>query len=170
MFDSVDLENFWDDSEYALENYVSEYPTDEIIRKTEAELGYKLPESYIYLMKQHNGGIPKKCFCPCVNKKFPDMIEGIYGIGSDKTYSLLGEFRTEFWIEEWGYPDIGIAICDTPSGGHDMVFLDYSQCGREGEPRVVVVEQEADYNIRHLADNFEEFIANLRTDEELGLS
>jgi len=31
---------------------------------------------------------------------------------------------------DWGYPDIGVAICDTPSAGHEMIFLDYRECGR----------------------------------------
>ena len=167
MFDSVDLQNFWNDNDYALKEYVSEYPTDEVIRQTEAELGYKLPESYIYLMKLHNGGMPKK-FCYDCGGSFPAMIVGIYGIGRDKLCSLCGEFGTGFWVEEWGYPDVGVAICDTPSAGHDMVFLDYSQCGRDGEPHVVLIDQELDYKV-HLADNFEEFISNLRTEEEIGL-
>lgn len=169
MFEGVDLKNFWDDSKYAIENYVSEYPTDEVILKVEAKLGYKLPESYIYLMRLHNGGIPKRNFCQCGDDDFPAMIEGIYGIGSDKPYSLCGIFCTEFWVEEWGYPHIGIATCDTPSGGHDMIFLDYSQCGSLGEPRVVLIDQEANYNVRYLAHNFEEFISNLRTDEDGGI-
>lgn len=169
MFEGIDLDNFWDDSEYALENYVSDPPTDALIREVEDELGYRLPASYIYLMKRHNGGIPKRTFCP-TGDDFPDMIEGIYGIGKEKPYSLLGEFGTAFWREEWEYPDIGIVIADTPSAGHDMIFLDYSQCGRDGEPRVVCVDQEWDYRVRVLADNFEKFISKLRTEEELGLS
>lgn len=43
---------------YTLEEYVSKPPSDELIASVEQELGYKLPSSYIWLMKQHNGGIP----------------------------------------------------------------------------------------------------------------
>lgn len=68
-------------------------------------------------------------------------------------------------IEEWGYPNIGIAICDCPSAGHDMVFLDYRECGRQGEPKVVHIDQEHDYEITFLANNFEEFICGLVNDE-----
>ncbi|MBQ4397623.1 MAG: SMI1/KNR4 family protein [Clostridia bacterium] len=169
MFEHADLDSLWDDSDYSLDNYVSEPPTDQMIRETQVALGYKLPASYVCLMKRHNGGILRRTCCP-IDDRFPVMIEGIYGIGRKKPCSLLGIYSTAFWVEEWEYPDIGIAIADTPSAGHDMIFLDYRQCGRDGEPRVVVVDQEADYEITVLADNFEEFISRLRTDTELGLS
>ena len=64
-------------------------------------------------------------------------------------------------IAEWEYPAIGVAICDCPSAGHDMIFLDYRACGSQGEPAVVHVDQENDYKITHLADSFEEFIRGL---------
>ena len=69
--------------------------------------------------------------------------------------------------DDWGYPDIGVAICDTPSAGHEMIFLDYRECGRQGEPKVVHIDQELDYEITLLADNFEDFIRGLVDSEEL---
>jgi len=53
-----------------------------------------------------------------------------------------------------------------------MIFLDYRECGPTGEPKVVRVDQECDYSITPLADNFGDFIKNLYfsiediTDEE----
>jgi hypothetical protein len=29
------------------------------------------------------------------------------------------------WINEWEYPNIGIYFGNCPSGGHDMIALDY---------------------------------------------
>jgi len=168
MFEGIDFTNFWNDHEYALEHYVSKPPTDDLISEIEKELGYKLPESYIYLMKQHNGGIP-------VNKNYPTdeptsraedhiAITGIMGIGRDKENSLCGEMGSRFWSQEWGYPDIGVAICDCPSAGHDMVFFDYRECGPKGEPKVVHIDQEDNYKITILAENFEVFIRGLVND------
>ncbi len=164
-FEGFDLTNFWDDNWYALKEYVSEPPSDELIASVEEELGYKLPAAYIWLMKQHNGGIPVNTCYPCDEPtcwaEDHVAITGIFGIGREKIYSLCGELGSQFMIDEWEYPAIGVAICDCPSAGHDMIFLDYRACGPQGEPAVVHVDQENDYKITHLADSFEEFIRGL---------
>ena len=164
-FEGFDLTNFWDDSMYALKEYVSDPPSDELIASVEEELGYKLPAAYIWLMKQHNGGIPVNTCYPCDEPtcwaEDHVAITGIFGIGREKSCSLCGELGSQFMIDEWEYPAIGVAICDCPSAGHDMIFLDYRACGPQGEPAVVHVDQENDYKITHLADSFEEFICGL---------
>jgi len=164
-FEGFDLTNFWDDNWYALKEYVSDPPSDELIASVEEELGYKLPAAYIWLMKQHNGGIPVNTCYPCDEPTcWADdhvAITGIFGIGREKSCSLCGELGSQFMIAEWEYPAIGVAICDCPSAGHDMIFLDYRACGPQGEPAVVHVDQENDYKITHLADSFEEFIRGL---------
>ena len=164
-FEGFDLTNFWDDNWYALKEYVSDPPSDELIASVEEELGYKLPAAYIWLMKQHNGGIPVNTCYPCDEPTcWSDdhvAITGIFGIGREKNCSLCGELGSQFMIDEWEYPAIGVAICDCPSAGHDMIFLDYRACGPQGEPAVVHVDQENDYKITHLADSFEEFIRGL---------
>ena len=164
-FEGFDLTNFWDDNWYALKEYVSDPPSDELIASVEEELGYKLPAAYIWLMKQHNGGIPVNTCYPCDEPtcwaEDHVAITGIFSIGREKSYSLCGELGSQFMIDEWEYPAIGVAICDCPSAGHDMIFLDYRACGPQGEPAVVHVDQENDYKITHLADSFEEFIRGL---------
>ena len=164
-FEGFDLTNFWDDNWYALKEYVSDPPSDELIASVEEELGYKLPTAYIWLMKQHNGGIPVNTCYPCDEPTcWSDdhvAITGIFGIGREKSCSLCGELGSQFMIDEWEYPAIGVAICDCPSAGHDMIFLDYRACGPQGEPAVAHVDQENDYKITHLADSFEEFIRGL---------
>lgn len=84
-FENYDFTDFWDDIDYSLNEYVEEYPSDEMIESVEKELGYKLPESYIWLMKQHNGGITtKSCFPTNETTTWAEnhvAITGISGIG-----------------------------------------------------------------------------------------
>lgn len=166
-----DWTRFWNDVDYAFESYIGKPVTDKDIKAAEANLGYTLPAAYIELLKHHNGGVlNKNCFInndgECV------YVTGIYGIDRDKKNSIFGEFGNEFWISKWKYPPIGVVVADTISGGHDMIFLDYRECGPTGEPKVVRVDQEGDYSITLLADSFGDFIKQLYisiediTDEE----
>lgn len=165
IFQDFDFSDFWEDSDHSLTQYVEDSPTDELIYSVEQELGFKLPASYIELMKIHNGGTPKNCCFPTAEStswaEDHCAITGIMGIGRTKTYSLCGSLGSQFMIDEWGYPYTGVFICDCPSAGHDMIMLDYSKCGKEGEPEVVHVDQEWDYKKTFLAKDFETFIRGL---------
>jgi SMI1-KNR4 cell-wall len=173
-FVDFDFSEFWDDSKYALKTYVSRPPSDALIAEIEGELGYKLPGSYIALMKLHNGGIPSKLNFPTDEStswaEDHIAITGIFGIGRDKDYSLGGGLGSQFWMGDWGYPNIGVYFADCPSAGHDMILLDYSKCGKNGEPEVVHVDQEADYKKTFLAKDFETFIRGLVGEEEYDTS
>ena len=170
-FENFDFSGFWEDSEYALKNYTGAPPTEEQFAEVEARLGYKLPESYKWLMKMKNGGMPAKtCHPAATPTSWADdhvAVTGIMGVDPSMIFSVLGELGSSFMIEEWGYPDIGVAVCNCPSAGHDMIFLDYRHCGPEGEPEVVHIDQEFDYEITYLADDFESFIRGLVDEEEL---
>jgi hypothetical protein len=173
FFKDFDFTNFWNESSYSVRDYIEDYPNDEMIASVENELGYKLPASYIELMRYQNGGlVNKSCFPTTESTSWADdhiAITGIMGIGREKTYSLCGELGSRFMMDEWGYPDIGVYIADCPSAGHDMVMLDYSKCGKEGEPEVVHVDQEDDYKKTFLAKDFETFIKGLKDEDEFDL-
>lgn len=164
IFNNFDVSNFWENCDYARKEYVEEYPTNEIILDVEEKLGYKLPKAYIELMKIQNGGIPNNCFFPIKGCNAGVYINGIMGIGNTKNYSLCGNFGSQFMMDEWEYPTIGIYICDCPSGGHDMIALDYSTCGKMDEPTVVHIDQENDYEKTFLAKDFETFIRGLENE------
>ncbi|MDR3295093.1 MAG: SMI1/KNR4 family protein [Clostridiales Family XIII bacterium] len=161
-FECMDFSDFWNDSD---EKYFGAPATDEMFNETEKALGYKLPKSYKLLMKQHNGGYPNRRLFRLADVGIDEDAEiriyGISGVDPANEWSINGEFGSKFWMEEWGYPDIGIAICDTPSAGHEMIFLDYRACGKDGEPEVVRIDQESDYAITYLAGDFESFICEL---------
>jgi hypothetical protein len=46
-----------------------------------------------------------------------------------------------------------------------MLCLDYRECGPSGEPRVVHIDQEFDYKVTCVAENFESFIRGLEGDD-----
>ncbi|MFZ1105279.1 MAG: SMI1/KNR4 family protein [Hyphomicrobiaceae bacterium] len=165
VFGDFDVSEFWKPSEYALREYVGVPPSDAVIAAVERELGYKLPTSYIELMRVQNGGFPRRTAHRTKERTTWShdhiAITGLYSIGRDKRCSLLGECGSQFWSDEWGYPPIGVYFADCPSAGHDMVCLDYRACGPTGEPQVVHIDQEWDYKIVHVADSFEAFIRGL---------
>ncbi len=165
IYGNFDLSGFWKESDYATREYVGEKLTDELLASIEVELGYQLPRAYVELMRVQNGGIPVN-----VNHRTQEptswandhiAITGIYGINRSKGYSLGGEFGSQFWIDIWEYPPIGVYFCDCPSAGHDMICFDYRSCGSAGEPQVVHVDQEFDFKITFVAETFEQFVRGL---------
>lgn len=168
-FEDFDLSDFWEDSAYAKKEYLDVPVTDALVAEVEAELGFKLPAAYVALMRNRNGGLPKR---NCVPTSEPTSwsedhaaITGISAIGRTARYSLLGQLGSRFMQREWGYPEFGVCIADCPSAGHDMIMLDYRECGPQGEPQVIHVDQESNFRVTFLAKDFEAFIRAL-VDEE----
>lgn len=134
--------------------------TNQEIQSTVNNLGYTLPTLYIQLMKIQNGGNPQNTLIQLDNEK-PTNYRISTFIRLD---SIAAE--SEYMRNEWGYPDIGFYICECPSAGHHLVALDYTECGPKGEPTVVHVDQENDFKKTILAANFEQFINQLKYDED----
>ena len=151
------MDDFWDDTD---SDRTGPPLTPESVRDAETALGYKLPESYLQLLRVRNGGFPRRCCFPtAVRTSWAEdhiQITTLFGVGFEQ--GIDGEFESRYMIGEWGYPDVGIVIADTPSAGHDAVMLDYSECGPRGEPRVIHVETEGgDPVVLVLAPDFELF-------------
>jgi hypothetical protein len=165
---NFDFTDFWEDSDYYAREYTDDPLTQEKIRLVERTLGYELPGSFIELMSNRNGGAPvKNCHRTATRTSWAEdhiAMTGFLSIGASKTWSLCGSLGSQFMIEEWGYPPIGIYFADCPSAGHDMLCLDYTACGPKGEPRVVHVDQESDYAVTHVADDFESFVRGLEAE------
>jgi len=136
--------------------------TDAAIRAAENALGYRLPTPYVALIHERNGGTPRhRCFPTAFASSWaPDHIavSGILGVGAHQR-GIDAELGSQYMIEEWEYPDIGVVICDTPSAGHDTVMLDYSACGPAGEPSVAYIDE--DRVPRQLAPTFAGFLQGL---------
>src|SRR5437899_2776617 len=174
-FEGFDFEELWDDCEYSLKEYVEPAPSDELIASIEEELGgFRLPAAYVELARMHNGGLLKRNRYPMNERTgWADdhiAITGLSAIGRTSNYSLCGKTGSKFWEEEWGYPPIGVCIADTPTAGHQMIVLDYRECGKQGEPRVVYVDQEDDYSITFVAPDFATFVRGLVNGEQYDTS
>lgn len=138
--------------------------TDLLVQQAEAKLGYKLPDSYVNLLRKTNGGIPRRRCFPKAGTSNADNhiriqvicgIGGLWGIDSD-------QFGSAHAIEQAGFPDVGIFIAWTVNAGHDGVMLDYRECDSHGEPRILFVDPEEESNpTQIIAPNFEAFINGL---------
>jgi hypothetical protein len=141
------------------EYYAGPAIDSEMVRRAEKALGVRLPSSYIAVLSQRNGGsLTRRCYpTDFSNSWATDRIgvRAILGIDGERGVDRL----STYWIAEWGYPDIGVVICDLPSGGHDTVMLDYSESGPSGERAVVYVDE--DRVPRRIANSFEEFPTRL---------
>jgi hypothetical protein len=135
----------------------------EMVRRAEDLLGIRLPRTYIELLYRRNGGIPKNrcCSTEFTTSWAPDHIQisAIRGIGGEWGIDATSGLGSADMIAEWGYPDVGVVICDMPSAGHDAVMLDYSESGPQGEPAVVYVDE--DRIPRRIAGSFSEFLVQL---------
>ena len=163
MFENTNVDEIWYECEESKE-YDGGPLDDEKIKKTEEQLGVKLPESYIYLMKRHNGGLLGKNYLAIKNIDGFSDLDGIYGIG-DNFYSVNRQNEDRGDHEE----DL-VSICSSNSG-HVDIYLDYSECGPQGEPRVIAIDNELEmYRSGDepwvLAENFEDFISRLCDEDD----
>jgi hypothetical protein len=143
-------------------DYYTGPPIDEeMVRRAEESLGVRLPRRYIELLSERNGGVLRR---RCWPTSFPTSwapdhfaVQALLGLNVEM--GIDGTFGSKYMIPEWGYPDIGIVIFDTPSAGHDTVMLDYRESGPFGEPAVAYIDE--DRIPRRVANSFSEFIDGL---------
>ena len=117
--------------------------TDAMIRSAEEHLGYRLPKSYLDLLRAKNGfylKLERSC-CPApeptsFGEDYLD-VDGILGLGGPR--GADSDRGTRHMVAEWKYPDIGVVFGASSSGGHAGFMFDYTACGPQGEPRVVFV-------------------------------
>ena len=141
--------------------------TAELVAQAERRLGYKLPRDYVKLLRLRNGGeLRRQCFYTTFPTSWaPDhfAVEALRGVGG--VWGIDSEtLGSHILVPEWDYPDVGVVLFETPSGGDDTVMLDYSSCGRQGQPAVVYVDE--DRVPRRVSDSFSAFMGELRECED----
>jgi hypothetical protein len=156
--------------EFEDDDYYTGAPLDaETVRHAEETLGVRLPRTYVDVLMRRNGGIPTRRCMPTAfaTSWAPDHfeIQGLLGIGGEWGIDTLAAKGVGI-VAEWEYPNIGVVICDLPSGGHDTVMLDYLECGPEGEPAVAYIDE--DRVPRRAAASFADFMSGLVDCGEFG--
>ena len=131
------------------------------ILAAEERLGVKLPAAYVALLLQHNGGRPARRFwATSVRTSWADdHIEVTRLLGDGGEEGVDGAFGSKYLVAEWGYPELGVVIFDTPAAGPDCVMLDYRRCDAAGEPGVVYIDE--DRTVVALAATFTLFVEGL---------
>ena len=135
--------------------------TQAMVRAAEKQLGYRLPDAYVELLRFRNGGYLAKTRFPTTATRWSSDHVPFYqlmGIGYEA--GIDGPMGSAFLIAEWGYPDVGVVIS---SEGHTAFILDYSQCGPQGDPRVLWVDLEVGDvpMVVELAPDFASFLDGL---------
>ncbi|WP_409351163.1 SMI1/KNR4 family protein [Viridibacillus arvi] len=148
---------FWLDKE---DDYYQEIPlTEELLVKTEENLGHKLPRAYVKLLNEQNGGELRTNACPLVeDNTYGEMfveVTYLFGIGENSSLN-----NTQYFIKEWGLPEKIVLI---NGEGHTWIALDYSNDVEQ--PSVIFIDTEEN-EITRLAPTFEQFIAALYVEEQ----
>jgi SMI1-KNR4 cell-wall len=151
-------ERFWDTkSDYLVQDAL----TDEALRAAEAELGVRLPEEYVALLRIRNGGVVSKQCSAFPTSERTSWAEGwvgfnqMHGIGSDFETILSSPYLTD----EWGIPGTAVLLA---GDGHWWIALDY----RGGdEPAVTWFDTELDQDMQ-LAPSFRAFVEGLVPEED----
>ncbi|MEA5404287.1 SMI1/KNR4 family protein [Arcicella sp. DC2W] len=155
----IDFTEFWDSNYYNNPDL-----TDEIIIQAERQLGVKLPEIFIKLLKVQNGGYTKGFAFPMRTKTtWADNhipLSELFGIVLDeKSDSAHNIMQSSYMIEEWGLPDKQVLLT---GDGHWWITLDYRLSDK---PTIRWIDCECDEDI-HVANSFEEFYNRLVSEDE----
>ncbi|HVT11994.1 MAG TPA: SMI1/KNR4 family protein [Fimbriimonadaceae bacterium] len=129
--------------------------TDQMVAAAEAHLGVKLPQAYIDLLKQINGGYTINTWIRFERVEQFHKVEELPGVGYSE--GLDSECGSKYKQEEWEYPEGTLWIT---GDGHTGIFFDYRQCGPQGEPSVLWLDVEEEEE-ETIAENVAEFLAIL---------
>ncbi|MDQ0232616.1 hypothetical protein J2S19_003938 [Metabacillus malikii] len=130
--------------------------TDVMIEIAEEKLKVKLPNSYINILKQQNGGYIKFNAHPSdIPTSWAEdhvNVDHFFGIGLGKEKGIL---ESEYLIKEWDLPENVVIIS---GDGHSWIALDYRS--RKTEPSVILIDIDEE-QVFELAPNFDSFLNGL---------
>lgn len=132
--------------------YLQPTLTDDAVAAAEAEIGYRLPEEYLNLLRKQNGGY--------IRFSLPETVhDTIAGIGPH--YPSLTDFDWEEQQQDISFPLNGLIPFD--GDGHWHLCLDYRKNARV--PAITLADVECDRETR-VAGSFAEYLTKLRIQVE----
>ncbi len=156
---TINKTDFWDSN-----HYNNPPLTDKMIETAEKELGVKLPETYLELLKIQNGGYTKGFAFPMTIKTtWADNhvpLTELFGINlekeSDSAHNIM---QSAYMTKEWGLPEKQILLT---GDGHWWITLDYRQ---SDIPSIRWIDCECGEDL-HVADSFNDFFNGLVNEDE----
>ena len=155
----INKNEFWDS------NYYNNPPlTDKMIEQAESELGVKLPNTFLELLKIQNGGYARGFAFPMTIKTtwsdnhvpLTELFGIVFDNESDSVHNIM---LSNYMTQEWRLPEKQILLS---GGGHWWITLDY----RQGEtPSIRWIDCECNEDI-HIADSFDCFYNGLVSEDE----
>ena len=154
-------DNFWDECNGKV--------NEDRIKFVEKELGINLPQSYINLIKNCDGGTPIKSDFKYYNVDLEDIWGS--GVGSFLYLNLKGEYYEDILGLNKSppefFPENLVSFANVGNG--DYICFDYRQDKDNLDPPIVYWFHEAEIgkDVSFIAHNFEEFIGMLKEPEDL---
>ncbi len=155
---AIDRKKFWGKNHF-------KHPklTNDMVAQAEAQLGVKLPTTYINLLKIQNGGYTRKFGFPMKRRtswaKDHVPLDDLAGIIIDPDFrSPLNIMKSPDMSLEWDVPPKQVLLT---GDGHWWITLDYR---KSKTPRVRWIDTEMGQDMK-VADTFADFIKGLKPEK-----
>lgn len=151
------MKSIWqEDNDY----YKPEPLLNAMVASAEEKLNVKLPNSYIKILKQQNGGCIKYDAYPSTvpTSWADDHVHINHNLGIGEKNSIL---ESEYLIQEWELPRNIVLLS---GDGHSWIALDYRKTNEN--PQVIYIDCEANQQVK-LANSFDEFLQGLYVAAEI---
>ena len=136
-----------------LDQYELNPLTPEKVESAQSELKVKLPDSYLKLLNEQNGG---SLYLNAFPISFEDedhlAVDYLLGIGENKREGIQ---QSDYFIKEWGLPKRIVLLS---GDGHTWIALDYRKVNENPPIIYIDVEQEIE---KQLSSSFDEFVSKL---------
>ena len=136
-----------------LDQYELNPLTPKKVESAQSELKVKLPDSYIKLLEEQNGGsLYLNAFPTSLEDDDHLAVDYLLGIGENKREGVQ---QSVYFIKEWGLPKRIVLLF---GDGHTWIALDYREVNENPPIIYIDVEQEIE---KQLSSSFDEFVSKL---------